>query len=106
MSLDVILKRTFQISYDNGKTIEEKEEYVYGANITHNLGQMADKAGIYEALWRPYRLKQGYDIPENNYELEYINDTPTGKPVKKDDHYMNAFEYGAWGVKTYLDIKI
>ena len=71
MSLDVSLKRTFQISYDNGKTIEEKDEYVYDANITHNLGQMADKAGIYEALWRPYRLKQGYDIPENNYELEY-----------------------------------
>ena len=26
---------------------------VYSANITHNLGQMAAAAGIYEYLWRP-----------------------------------------------------
>jgi len=26
---------------------------VYSANITHNLGKMADVAGIYGALWRP-----------------------------------------------------
>lgn len=26
---------------------------VYSANITHNLGKMADEAGIYELLWRP-----------------------------------------------------
>jgi len=28
-------------------------EYVYEANITHNLNKMADEAGIYEHLWRP-----------------------------------------------------
>lgn len=26
---------------------------VYERNITHNLGQMAEKAGLYTALWRP-----------------------------------------------------
>jgi hypothetical protein len=26
---------------------------VYDGNITHNLGRMADMAGIYYALWRP-----------------------------------------------------
>ena len=26
---------------------------LYDANITHNLGKMADAAGLYEALWRP-----------------------------------------------------
>jgi len=26
---------------------------VYSANITHNLGKMAEAAGIYKALWRP-----------------------------------------------------
>jgi len=26
---------------------------VFSANITHNLNTMADKAGIYNALWRP-----------------------------------------------------
>lgn len=28
-------------------------EPVYSANITHNLGRMADQADIYMALWRP-----------------------------------------------------
>jgi hypothetical protein len=41
---------------------------LYDANITHNLGKMADKAGIYEALWRPYRLK-GFKNT-TNYEAE------------------------------------
>jgi hypothetical protein len=31
-------------------------EEVYSANITHNLNTMADKAGIYEALWRPEEI--------------------------------------------------
>ena len=29
---------------------------VFSANITHNLGKMADEAGLYEALWRPKEL--------------------------------------------------
>jgi hypothetical protein len=39
MSLDVSL-------FQDGKE-------VYSANITHNLGRMADEAGIYRCLWRP-----------------------------------------------------
>jgi hypothetical protein len=29
------------------------DEVVYHRNITHNLGNMADEAGIYKHLWRP-----------------------------------------------------
>lgn len=29
---------------------------IYDANITHNLGKMADEAGIYQALWRPEEI--------------------------------------------------
>lgn len=29
---------------------------VYAANITHNLGTMANDAGIYQHLWRPEEL--------------------------------------------------
>lgn len=29
------------------------EETVYSRNITHNLGAMADEAGIHDHLWRP-----------------------------------------------------
>lgn len=40
MSLDVMLVATIPT-------------VVYDANITHNLGAMAEEAGIYKHLWRP-----------------------------------------------------
>ena len=71
MSLDVYLNRKIYLSYDKGTTYEEQHEQLYWANITHNLGEMADKAGIYEALWRPYFLHP--DCPKEfaNYDEEY-----------------------------------
>lgn len=56
MSLDVYLTKKAYLSYDKGTTYTEQEEQVYCANITHNLGEMADKAGIYKALWRPEEI--------------------------------------------------
>ena len=58
MSLDVSLYRKLYLSYDEGKTYVDKEELVYDSNITHNLGEMADKAGIYYALWRPEEIEK------------------------------------------------
>lgn len=55
MSLDVYL-------FTDAKSIcsecgqETKTEYVYDANITHNLGGMAKEAGIYKHLWRPEEI--------------------------------------------------
>ena len=43
MSLDVWLTATITTG-------------VFSANITHNLGSMAEKAGIYKHLWRPEEL--------------------------------------------------
>lgn len=43
MSLDVSL-------------IEVRPVEIYTSNITHNLGDMARAAGIYEALWQPEEL--------------------------------------------------
>jgi hypothetical protein len=71
MSLDVMLYKNYHISYDGGKTLEPKQEEVYSANITHNLGKMAEEAEIYEALWRPHKLKKGYNVPENDHHAEY-----------------------------------
>jgi len=51
MSLNVYL----EVSVDTGG----KEPHVielYDANITHNLGPMADAAGIYYHLWRPEEI--------------------------------------------------
>lgn len=36
------------------KGTDRKE--VFTANITHNLGEMADAAGIYKACWRPEEI--------------------------------------------------
>ena len=34
-----------------------RSEVLFEINITHNLNKMADKAGIYEALWHPEAIK-------------------------------------------------
>tara|TARA_R110000751_G_scaffold306580_2_gene425578 strand:+ start:324 stop:647 length:324 start_codon:yes stop_codon:yes gene_type:complete len=44
MSLDVML-------------VDQKSEVIYEANITHNLGEMAKEALIYDALWRPENIR-------------------------------------------------
>ena len=62
MSLDVCLTRRRWISYDAGKTYTEENEEVFSANITNNLNKMANAAGIYDALWRPYRFADTYQI--------------------------------------------
>ena len=80
MSLDVTLYRNYHVSYDGGKTLEEKQEDLYSANITHNLGEMAEEAGIYKALWRPYQLKEGYNIPKDDHEAEW--EYEDSNPVK------------------------
>jgi len=33
-----------------------RETTVYDSNITHNLGKMAEAAGIYKHLWRPEEI--------------------------------------------------
>jgi hypothetical protein len=43
MSLDISLIKVMPTS-------------VYSSNITHNLGKMADAAGIYRHLWRPEEI--------------------------------------------------
>jgi hypothetical protein len=74
MSLDFYLKREKLVSYDKGKTFQEENERVFWRNITHNLGNMAEKAGIYEALWRPFMLKADYKPPidkDERYKYDY-----------------------------------
>jgi hypothetical protein len=34
----------------------EQATEIYSANITHNLGKMAEEAGIYQYLWYPEKL--------------------------------------------------
>jgi hypothetical protein len=58
---------------------EEESGIVYSANITHNLGGMADAADIYEALWRPEEIgitKASQLIPLLRDGLAKLNTDP------------------------------
>jgi hypothetical protein len=107
MSLDVYLSRKRLVSYDGAKTFYEEYEECYQSNITHNLGIMADAAGIYKALWRPEEIgitKAGDLVPiiENGLadmkeRPEYYKqfDTPNGWGTYKDfvpwiEEYLDA----------------
>lgn len=97
MSLDVHLNRKKYISYDEGKTYTEDSEQVYWANITQNLGEMADKAGIYYALWRPEEIdiKKGKDIIEI-LEKGLLD-------LKSRPHYFEKFNSpNGWGVYKHF----
>ena len=53
MSLDVYLEGPHCDACD---ACGRGGERIYDANITHNLGGMAEAAGIYKALWRPEEI--------------------------------------------------
>lgn len=107
MSLDVYLNRKRYLSYDEGKTYTEDNEQVYWANITHNLGKMAEEAGIYEACWRPEEigatqakdilplLEKGYADLKARPEHFKQFDSPNGWGLYKHflpwvENYLNA----------------
>lgn len=80
---------------------------------SYNLNIVPTKKPTYKARWEFisnlrifYVENEDFEYEYDNYELEYINDMPTGKPIKKDDHGINGTEYLIMGVKEYLNIKI
>lgn len=57
MSLDVYLygQAENMICSECGH-IRPVQDCIFSSNITHNLGEMAGQAGIYEYLWHPERV--------------------------------------------------
>ena len=53
MSLDISLIEKGVYPCPHCGQMHESSKEVYEANITHNLGKMANEVGIYEALWKP-----------------------------------------------------
>lgn len=97
MSLDVDLYRKYHISYDGGKTLEEKTECVFDANITHNLNTMADKAGIYQACWRPEEIgatkaKDIIDILEKGYQ----------NLIERPEYFEQFNSSNGWGLYKHF----
>lgn len=64
MSLDVTLIAPSVCPHCSGPISSGSE--VYDANITHNLAEMADAAGIYLACWRPGEML----APEIHEQIE------------------------------------
>tara|TARA_R110000796_G_scaffold4805_1_gene18245 strand:+ start:5006 stop:5368 length:363 start_codon:yes stop_codon:yes gene_type:complete len=97
MSLDVMLVREKWVSYDEGKTHTKEEECIYDANITHNLGEMAKKAGIYKALWRPEEI-------DCKYAKDIIGRLEVGlKNLKENPHYFKRFNSpNGWGMYEHF----
>ena len=69
MSLDVSLVKTVWITEDF-ETFTNRDDECYHGNITHNLGAMADACGLYDVLWRPYRLFRT-EFANYDEEMEY-----------------------------------
>jgi hypothetical protein len=88
MSLDVYLK----IDVDTGN--EPYEAELFWANITHNMGPMAEEAGIYKALWRPEEI--GCEFASDIIELL---DNGLDR-LKKNRNHMEKFNpknnWGSW----------
>ena len=69
-----------------------KPVQVFEANITHNLGEMASEAGLYEALWMPevFRARNAADLIVT---LEQGIDK-----MKKDPDFFRQFDAkNGWG---------
>jgi len=86
MSLDVYLIE------NQGDT-----EYLYHRNITHNLGRMADAAGIYEAVWRPEEI--GLKIAG---ELAPLLKEGIAKMKADPEHFKQFNAKNGWGVYEHF----
>lgn len=89
-----------EVYYDDRKPDEVKE--LYQANITHNLGEMAAKAELYDYLWRPG--EKGIQIAKNLIE-------PLEKGLKELIHHPDKYQFynpsNGWGsygtLVTFVD---
>ena len=106
MSLNVYLTRKKWTSFDAGETFTEEDEYVYEANITHNLGQMAAEAEIYEALWRPEEMnavKAGDIIEILAGGLAYLKTSPHRFKQHEAPNGWGTYENFVPFVEKYLE---
>ena len=67
MSLDIQLV----MELDTGNT--PYTVVLFEANLTHNLGEMARKCGLYDVMWRPYRLTNVPDKDEGLLTIQAVS---------------------------------
>ncbi len=116
MSLSIYLTQKYHVSYDNGKTLTEKEDTVFDTNITHNLTTMADKAGIYYALWRPEEIQKEKageliellekGLSELKLNPEYFKQFNTSNGFGLYEHFIPFVEEYLEACKNYPESQI
>lgn len=88
------------------RPLEFKEVCVFDYNITHNLGPMAEAAGVYQALWRPE------DIPVSKAgDLIELLSSGLQRLTIDPDEYKKLNPNNGWGsydglvrfVESYLE---
>jgi hypothetical protein len=76
---------------------DDESNEVYSANITHNLTEMADAAGIYKALWRPEEI----GITQAKQLIEPL--TKGLKKLKKSPEKYKKFDSpNGWGLYIHF----
>ena len=93
MSLDFSLYRSGRYDDNNEMFIS----YVFQYNVTHNLTRMADRANIYNILWRPV---------ENDYikakDIITILENGLNDLIENKDEYDRINPSNGWGTCTGL----
>lgn len=111
MSLDVTLygepqsvectcTRCYNVHINNQRT------ELYDANITHNLGKMAEAAGIYKHLWRPEELnimKAGQLIEPLEKGLALLKEKPEDFKQYNAPNGWGMYEHFVPFVEKYLN---
>jgi hypothetical protein len=80
-------------------------ELVYEANITHNLGQMAAAAGIYEHLWRPEEIgavKAAQLIEPLTNGLELLRSFPERFKALEPENKWGTYDTFVPWIEKYL----
>jgi hypothetical protein len=81
-------------------TVGEQEyvtDEVYSRNITHNLGEMADKAGIYYACWRPE--EKGWKLAK---DITPALERGLKDLKKRPEYYKKFNSENGWGLYEHF----
>jgi len=77
--------------------LEIDDKIVFDANITHNLGKMADAANLYRVLWRPDEL--GFTTAKECIDLISIGLADLVRNKAKYKAYDSA---NGWGIYEHF----
>lgn len=78
---------------------------VYDANITHNLGKMADEAGVYEYLWKPNDIgihKAVQLVPHLERGLRFLRADPERYRKLEPDNGWGRYEDLVHFIERYI----